>query len=34
MRHFTSELTTPKHENQKIQYENELLEAKEPTSDV
>jgi hypothetical protein len=27
-------LTTPRHENQKILYENELLKAKEPTPDV
>jgi hypothetical protein len=27
-------LTTPRHENQKIRYENKLLKAKEPTPDV
>jgi hypothetical protein len=27
-------LTTPRHENQKIRYENEFLKAKEPTPDV
>jgi hypothetical protein len=29
-----SNLTTPRHENQKIRHENELLKAKEPTPDV
>jgi hypothetical protein len=28
---FLLGLTKPRHENQKIQYENELLKAKEPT---
>jgi hypothetical protein len=27
-------LTTPRHENQKIRYKNELLKAKEPAPDV
>jgi hypothetical protein len=27
-------LTTPRHENQKIRYKNELLKVKEPTPDV
>jgi hypothetical protein len=27
-------LTTPRHKNRKIQHENELLNAKEPTPDV
>jgi hypothetical protein len=31
---FLLGLTTPRHENQKIQYKNELLKAKEPTPDV
>jgi hypothetical protein len=31
---FLPGLTTPKHENRKIRYENELLKAKEPTPDV
>jgi hypothetical protein len=32
--HSQSTLTTARHENRKIQYENELLKAKEPTPDV
>jgi hypothetical protein len=31
---FRPGLTTPRHENQKILYKNELLKAKEPTPDV
>jgi hypothetical protein len=31
---FLPGLTTPRHENRKIRYENELLKAKEPTPDV
>jgi hypothetical protein len=31
---FLPGLTTPRHENQKIRYENELLKAKEPAPDV
>jgi hypothetical protein len=31
---FLPGLTTPSHKNRKIQYENELLKAKEPTPDV
>jgi hypothetical protein len=31
---FLPGLTTPRHENQKILYENELLKAKELTPDV
>jgi hypothetical protein len=31
---FLPGLTTPRYENRKIQYENELLKAKEPTPDV
>jgi hypothetical protein len=31
---FLPGLTTPWHKNQKIQYENELLKAKEPDPDV
>jgi hypothetical protein len=31
---FLPGLTTRRHENQKILYENELLKAKEPTPDV
>jgi hypothetical protein len=31
---FLPGLTTPRHKNQKILYENELLKAKEPTPDV
>jgi hypothetical protein len=29
--HSQCKLTTPRHENQKIRHENELLKAKEPT---
>jgi hypothetical protein len=32
--HSQSKLTTAWHENRKIQYENELLKAKEPAPDV
>jgi hypothetical protein len=32
--HSQCKLTTPRHENQKILDENELLKAKEPASDV
>jgi hypothetical protein len=32
--HSQSKLTTARHENRKIRYENELLKAKEPTPDV
>jgi hypothetical protein len=32
--HSQSKLTTAWHENRKIRYENELLEAKEPAPDV
>jgi hypothetical protein len=32
--HSQSKLTTAWHENWKIQYENELLKAKEPAPDV
>jgi hypothetical protein len=31
---FLPGLTTPRHKNRKIPYENELLKAKEPTPDV
>jgi hypothetical protein len=31
---FLPGLTTPRHENRKIRYENELLKAKDPTPDV
>jgi hypothetical protein len=31
---FLPGLTTARHENQKIRYENELLKAKEPAPDV
>jgi hypothetical protein len=31
---FLPGLTMPRHENLKIQFENELLNAKEPTPDV
>jgi hypothetical protein len=31
---FLPGLTTPRHENRKIRYENEPLKAKEPTPDV
>jgi hypothetical protein len=31
---FLPGLTTARHENQKIQYKNELLKAKEPAPDV
>jgi hypothetical protein len=31
---FLPGLTTPRHENQKIRYENKLLKAKEPAPDV
>jgi hypothetical protein len=31
---FLLGLTTPRHENRKIQNENELLKAKEPSPDV
>jgi hypothetical protein len=31
---FLPGLTTPRHENQKILYKNELLKAKEPAPDV
>jgi hypothetical protein len=31
---FLPVLTTPWHENRKIQYENDLLKAKEPAPDV
>jgi cell shape-determining protein MreC len=31
---FLPGLTMPRHENQKIRYENELLKSKEPTPDV
>jgi hypothetical protein len=31
---FLPGLTMPRHENRKIRYENELLQAKEPTPDV
>jgi hypothetical protein len=31
---FLPGLTTPRHENQKIRYENELLEAKESNPNV
>jgi hypothetical protein len=31
---FLPALTTPRHENKKILYANELLKAKEPASDV
>jgi hypothetical protein len=32
--HSQRKLTTPRHENQKIRHENELLKAKEPAPDV
>jgi hypothetical protein len=32
--HSQFKLTTPRHKNQKIWHENELLKAKEPTPDV
>jgi hypothetical protein len=31
---FLPGLTTPRHENKKIRYKNELSKAKEPTPDV
>jgi hypothetical protein len=31
---FLPGLTTPRHENRKIRYKSELLQAKEPTPDV
>jgi hypothetical protein len=32
--HSQCKLTTPRHENQKIRHENELLKAKEPAPGV
>jgi hypothetical protein len=32
--HSQSKLTTPRHENRKIRYKNELLKAKDPAPDV